>query len=159
MLANGTAVNASANEHANLWKAQKGGSGNVGFVTRIDHSASLATFDGLMAAANSTVAIPGTQLWGGFTQYDLDTRDDVFNAYLDFVDDTEDNSPDQNIVALFWDNKDGFALRSILTNANGDANRTAFKEYLSIPNIGSTLTSGPEKDIIPQFTGPTPLGQ
>lgn len=59
MLANGTAVNASANEHANLWKAQKGGSGNVGFVTRIDHSASLATFDGLMAAANSNSRHPG----------------------------------------------------------------------------------------------------
>lgn len=113
----------------------------------------------MVAAANSTVAIPGTQLWGGFTQYDLDQRDAVFNAYLDFVDSTEDNSPDQSIVALFWDNKDCFALRSILTNANGEANRTAFKKYLSIHNIGSTLTSGPEKDIIPQFTGPTPLGQ
>lgn len=78
---------------------------------------------------------------------------------MNFVDNTEDNSPDQNIIALFWDNKDGFALRSILTNANGEANRPAFEEYLSIPNLGSTLTSGPEKDIIPQFTGPTPLGQ
>lgn len=113
----------------------------------------------MVAAANSTVAIPGTQLCGGFTQYNLDQRDAVFNAYIDFVDSTEDKSPDQSIVALFWDNKDGFALRSILTNANGEANRTAFKEYLSIPNIGSTLTSGPEKDTVPQFTGPTPLVQ
>ncbi|OAA53694.1 FAD-binding, type 2 [Cordyceps fumosorosea ARSEF 2679] len=141
VLANGTVVNANAKENADLWKAQKGGSGNLGFVTRVDQ-----------------VTIPGTQLWGGFTQYDLAKRDDVFKAYLNFVDNTKDGSPDQNIVALFWDNKDGFALRSILTNANGDANSTAFDEYMSLPNIGSTLTSGPEKDIIPQFTGPTPLG-
>ncbi|KAM3480575.1 hypothetical protein MY8738_004880 [Beauveria namnaoensis] len=120
-----------AGEHADLWKAQKGGS----------------------------VAISGNQLWGGFMQYNLDKRDAVFDAYLNFVDKTEDSSPDQNILALLWDNKNGFTLRSILTNANGQANRSAFKEYMSIPNIGSTVTSGPEKDLIPQFTGPTPLGQ
>ncbi|KAM0741159.1 hypothetical protein ACQRIT_004016 [Beauveria bassiana] len=142
VLANGTVVNANAKEHADLWKAQKGGSGNLGFVTRIDH-----------------IAISGNQLWGGFMQYNLDKRDAVFDAYLNFVDKTEDSSPDQNILALLWDNKNGFTLRSILTNANGQANRSAFKEYMSIPNIGSTVTSGPEKDLIPQFTGPTPLGQ
>ncbi|KAJ3471966.1 hypothetical protein NLG97_g11406 [Lecanicillium saksenae] len=142
VLANGTVVNANANENADLWKAQKGGSGNLGFVTRIDQT-----------------TLPGTQLWGGFTQYDLKDRDAVFKAYMNFVDNTEDNSPDQNIVALFWDNKNEFTMQSVLTNANGEANRTAFKEYLSIPNLGSTLTTGPEKDIIPQFTGPTPLGQ
>lgn len=38
VLANGTVVNANANENADLWKAQKGGSGNLGFVTRIDQS-------------------------------------------------------------------------------------------------------------------------
>lgn len=36
VLANGTIINANANENADLWKAQKGGSGNFGFVTRID---------------------------------------------------------------------------------------------------------------------------
>ncbi|XWW99082.1 hypothetical protein V2A60_007087 [Cordyceps javanica] len=141
VLANGTVVNANAKDNKDLWKAQKGGSGNLGFVTRIDQ-----------------VTIPGNRLWGGFTQYDLKERDSVFNAYVNFVDNTEDGSPDQNILALLWDNDEGFTLRSILTNANGEANRTSFREYLSIPNIGSTLTSGPEKDIIPQFTGPTPLG-
>lgn len=102
--------------------------------------------------------VPGTELWGGFTQYDLKHRDDVFNAYLNFTAHTEDDSPDQNIVALFYDTGPGFAIRSILTNNEGVANKSVFDEYLSIPNIGSTLTSGPESEIIPQFTGPTPLG-
>lgn len=36
VLANGTVVNANAKENADLWRAQKGGSGNFGFITRID---------------------------------------------------------------------------------------------------------------------------
>lgn len=36
VLANGTVVNANADENADLWRAQKGGSGNFGFITRVD---------------------------------------------------------------------------------------------------------------------------
>lgn len=36
VLANGTVVNANENENADLWKAQKGGSGNLGFITSVD---------------------------------------------------------------------------------------------------------------------------
>lgn len=36
VLANGSVVNANSEENSNLWKAQKGSSGNFGFVTRID---------------------------------------------------------------------------------------------------------------------------
>lgn len=101
--------------------------------------------------------MPGTQLWGGFTSYNLTERDNVFNAYLDFVNNTAKNSPDQTIVALYYDYT-GFSLRSILTNNQGVANAPAFDGFLALPNISSTLTSGPESEIIPQFTGPTPLG-
>ena len=38
VLANGSVVNANTEENADLWKAQKGGSGNLGFITRIDAS-------------------------------------------------------------------------------------------------------------------------
>lgn len=36
VLGNGSIVNANADENADLWKALKGGSGNFGFVTRLD---------------------------------------------------------------------------------------------------------------------------
>lgn len=36
VLANGSVVNANSQENSDLWKAQKGSSGNFGFVTRID---------------------------------------------------------------------------------------------------------------------------
>lgn len=45
-----------------------------------------------------------------------------------------------------------------MTNNQGIANTPAFDIFLSLPNISSTVTSGPESEIIPQFTGPTPLG-
>jgi hypothetical protein len=96
-------------------------------------------------------------LWGGFTSYDLSETDKVFNAYLDFVENTQENSPDQTIIALFYDYT-GFSIRSILTNNEGVANGPAFDGFLALPNISSTLTVGPEAEIIPQFTGPTPLG-
>ena len=96
-------------------------------------------------------------LWGGFTSYNLSERDAVFNAYLDFSAKAPKNSPNQNIAALYHDDT-GFSLRSILTNTNGVANASEFDQYLAIPNIGSTLAVGPESEVIPQFTGPTPLG-
>lgn len=43
VLANGSVVNANANENSDLWKAQKGGSGNLGFVTRIDQRKHLSS--------------------------------------------------------------------------------------------------------------------
>lgn len=36
VLADGSVVNANSKDNADLWKAQKGASGNLGFVTRID---------------------------------------------------------------------------------------------------------------------------
>ncbi|KFY26447.1 hypothetical protein V491_01305 [Pseudogymnoascus sp. VKM F-3775] len=140
VLGDGSVVNANSTENAALWKAQKGASGNLGFVTRIDQQ-----------------TVEGTQLWGGFTSYELSERDNVFAAYLDFVEKTEENSPDQTIVALYYDTT-GFSIRSILTNNKGIPNAPAFDGFLALPNISSTVTSGPISDIIPQFTGPTPLG-
>ncbi|KAL5352884.1 hypothetical protein ACLOAV_002832 [Pseudogymnoascus australis] len=140
VLANGSVVNANSNENADLWKAQKGGSGNLGFVTLVEQK-----------------VVEGTQLWGGFTSYELSERDNVFTEYLDFVEKTEENSPDQTIIALYFDTT-GFSIRSILTNNKGIANAPAFDGFLALPNISSTVTSGSISDIIPHanwFTGMT----
>ncbi|KAI1848749.1 hypothetical protein JX265_005625 [Neoarthrinium moseri] len=140
VLANGSVVNANPTENADLWKAQKGGSGNFGFVTRID-----------------MYTIEGTQIWGGFTSYNLTKRDEVFNAYINFTENSDDQAS-QNIVALYYDST-GFALRSILTNSQGIENAPAFAEYMAIGNISSTLRTAAVAELVPEFTGPTPLGQ
>lgn len=44
VLADGSVVNANAIKDTDLWKAQKGASGNLGFVTRIDQRMQLSLF-------------------------------------------------------------------------------------------------------------------
>ena len=44
VLADGSVINANASTNPDLWKAQKGGSGNLGFVTRIDQRKQLSLF-------------------------------------------------------------------------------------------------------------------
>ncbi|RYP59059.1 hypothetical protein DL771_011014 [Monosporascus sp. 5C6A] len=140
VLGDGTVVNANANENADLWKAQKGSSGNLGFVTRVDQH-----------------TIGSTLIWGGFVSYDLSKRDELFNAYLNFADNMGKDEASQSIVSLFYD-ATGFSLRSILTNAEANAVSPAFKAYMAIDNISSTLRVGSVSELVPEFTGPTPLG-
>ncbi|KAK2054741.1 FAD-binding domain-containing protein [Colletotrichum caudatum] len=140
VLYNGDVVNANANENADLWKALKGGSGNFGFVTRIDQH-----------------TVQGNKMWGGFVNYDQSERDAVFKAYLNFAHNMDKDPYSQNIVAVTYD-KTGYCLRSILSNVQAKTNAPAFKEYFSIANTSTTLSVGSIADLVPQFTGPTPLG-
>ncbi|KAF6821428.1 FAD binding domain-containing protein [Colletotrichum plurivorum] len=140
VLADGSVVNANPYENADLWKAQKGGSGNFGFVTRIDQR-----------------TVDSTQMWGGFFTYNQTERDNVFDAYINFADHMDEDLASQNIVALYYD-KTGFTLRSILSNVDAKATAPAFDQYFSIPNISTTAAVGKVSDLVPQFTGPTPLG-
>ncbi|KAK1975617.1 FAD binding domain-containing protein [Colletotrichum cereale] len=140
VLSNGTVVNANEKENADLWKALKGGSGNFGFVTRIDQH-----------------TIKGNKMWGGFVTYKQSDRDAVFNAYLNFADNMDKDPYSQNIVAMTYD-KTGYNLTAILTNVKAKTDAPAFKEYNSIANISNTLSVGTIAELVPQFTGPTPLG-
>ncbi|KAI0127580.1 FAD binding domain-containing protein [Xylariales sp. AK1849] len=140
VLANGSVVNANSEENSDLWKAQKGSSGNFGFVTRVDMS-----------------TIEGPQMWGGFTSYNLTKRDEVFNAYLNFVENMGADEASQTIVALYYD-ATGFSLRSILTNSKAEVAPPAFDEFVAIENTSSTLRVGSVAELVPEFTGPTPLG-
>lgn len=101
--------------------------------------------------------VNSTALWGGFTDYDFENRDKVFNAYLDFAEHMGEDPASQNIVAMYYDNT-GFSLRSILTNSEGKEAPPAFDEYLKIVNTSSTARVGRVADMVPEFTGPTPLG-
>ncbi|KAI0903588.1 putative oxidoreductase [Ustulina deusta] len=67
VLANGSIVNANADENPELASALRGGSNNFGIVTRIDMQ---AFEQGL--------------LWGGLSFYDLSTAADHLKAFVDF---------------------------------------------------------------------------
>ncbi|KAF6806399.1 FAD binding domain-containing protein [Colletotrichum sojae] len=88
VLANGTIVNASAKENPDLFKAQKGGSGNLGFVTRVDQR-----------------VVNTTAMWAGFVEYPVEERGAVFNAYLEFSKNMHKDLASQNIAAMSWGNR------------------------------------------------------
>lgn len=140
VLADGSIVNANANENNDLYQSLKGGSGNFGFVTRIDQR-----------------VIEQTKMWGGISTYGYDVRDDLFNAYLDFVDNTDSDTASQNILSTQY-SADGFALITVLSNIDAVENATIFDDYLAIETTSSTLRVGEIADLVPEFTGPTPLG-
>jgi DNA-binding GntR family transcriptional regulator len=96
-------------------------------------------------------------MWGGFVSYDLSKRDAVFSAYLNFAENMSEDKASQNIVALYYD-ETGYSLRSILTNVDAKPAPPAFDEYLAIANTSTTVRVGTVAELVPEFTGPTPLG-
>lgn len=68
VLANGSLVEAAQDQHADLWRALKGGSNNFGIVTRV-----------------VSRAYPGTELWGGYVFYLPWKFEQVIRAFYDFV--------------------------------------------------------------------------
>ncbi|KAF9877490.1 FAD binding domain-containing protein [Colletotrichum karsti] len=141
VLGNGTVVNANSRENPELWKAQKGSSGNLGFVTRIDE-----------------YVVESTDMWGGLTQYDPSVKEQLFEAFINFSENMHADPASQNIVGMSWGPRRGYALRSILTNSAAVQDAPAFNEYMTIRNISSTSRVAAVAEMVPEFTGPTPLG-
>lgn len=55
VLGDGSVVNANSTDNAALWKAQKGASGNLGFVTRIDQRKQLHLLRQLIRLYNELI--------------------------------------------------------------------------------------------------------
>ncbi|KAH7255039.1 hypothetical protein B0J15DRAFT_595342 [Fusarium solani] len=140
VLADGRIVNANKNQHPDLWKALKGGSGNLGFVTRVDQ-----------------YVVDSNKLWGGFVSFDLSQRDRVFESYIDFAENMHLDLASQLIVSVQYNGKERILI-SVVSNSDAIPAAPAFDDFLSLPNVSNTLTTGKIADLVPQFTGPTPLG-
>ncbi|KAH6873914.1 hypothetical protein B0T10DRAFT_415989 [Thelonectria olida] len=140
VLADGSIVNANKNKNSDLWKALKGGSGNLGFVTRIDQ-----------------YVVNSNKLWGGFVGFDLAKRDAVYDSYLKFADNMGSDPASQLIVSVQYNGKERILI-SVLSNSDAVDSAPAFDDFLSIDQTSSTLSTGNISQLVPQFTGPTPLG-
>ncbi|KAL4403584.1 FAD binding domain-containing protein [Colletotrichum abscissum] len=140
VLANGSIIDANAHENSGLWRALKGGSGNFGFVTRVD-----------------VEVVRSTQIWGGITTYDLSKTGDVVDAYVNFVNNMDEDPASQAIVTLLY-GQQGLSLVAVLTNSDATSTAPAFREFASIANVSSTARVGSVAEMVPEFTGPTPLG-
>lgn len=97
-------------------------------------------------------------MWGGLTQYNLTERDQLFRAYINFDQGMDQDPASQNIVGISWGPHRGYVLRGTLTNSDAISDAPAFDEYKSIRNISSTSRVAAVAEIVPEFTGPTPLG-
>jgi hypothetical protein len=104
-----------------------------------------------------TEVYESNQLWGGFLIFNLEDRDAVFDAYLNFVDNTANDPSSQIIISTQFANNQRF-LSSVMSNIDAISLPPAFDEFAAIGNISSSLATGPIAEFVPQFTGPTPLG-
>lgn len=163
VLADGTVVNANADEHNDLWQALKGGSGNLGLVTRFDMH---------------VIEFPDPKkpnIWGGVAEYELSAADDLTAAYVDFV---ENNYLDKNSsTMLYWaythsGKKDpsycffltrpiarSLVVRVAMDNTVDMAYPPIFDRYLNTSGLISTsLRSAPMYEITAEFDRGQPEG-
>ncbi|KAI0143448.1 hypothetical protein GGR57DRAFT_365571 [Xylariaceae sp. FL1272] len=88
VLANGTVVNANKDENPDLWIGLRGGSGNLGLVTRFD----MRTIE---------YADPSNpQIWGGLVEWEVNKTDEILAHFVEFADNIP-NDPDSGAFCIW----------------------------------------------------------
>lgn len=122
VLASGAIVDANPTSNADLFKALKGGSNNLGVVTRYD----LDTF-------------PGRGFYGGITVFSYDQKDAVFAQFVRAININIDNPDDEQFVSLSWTPGSAApSLAVISASVDGNANSTTYAPLEAIPALFST---------------------
>ncbi|KAK8064329.1 hypothetical protein PG994_006967 [Apiospora phragmitis] len=141
VLADGTIVDANADENNDLWQALKGGSGNFGLVTRFDMY---------------VIEFPDPKkpnIWGGIAQYELSAADDLTDAYVDFV---ENNYQDKNSsTMLYWvytHSTQSLIVQVAMDNTLDIEYPPVYDRYLNTSGlIKTSLRSAPMYEITAEF--------
>ncbi|KOS23151.1 Bifunctional solanapyrone synthase [Escovopsis weberi] len=119
VLADGRIVDANVTSNSDLWKALKGGSGNLGIVTRIDME-----------------AFQGTQIWGGSQISDRAYAGDAIRALVNFSKVCADHPGRPYAICNGYDPlikvEEPF-LHQILVDVDGVVEPPVFKECRAIP--------------------------
>lgn len=136
----GKIVNANKDENSDLWRALKGGSGNFGFVTRID-----------------TEVFPSSQIYASLNLVPFEQKAAVRQVYFDFVNNQDEDPASQIIVASNYASGE-YGCGVILSNIDANENTPSFDDAKELPTIQSIPATGPAHEVVPIFTGPTPLG-
>ncbi|CRK45016.1 hypothetical protein BN1723_019622, partial [Verticillium longisporum] len=113
VIGDGSIVNANAKENTDLWKALKGGSGNFGFVTRLDIK-----------------VWPSAQIYASLNGYAQEHRFEAMKAYYNFVL-VQDLEPESQVIYAQTYDKTGYGVGGILSNINANIS-SAFDEFLAI---------------------------
>ncbi|KAI1858874.1 uncharacterized protein JN550_012333 [Neoarthrinium moseri] len=137
VLADGQITNANQEGNPDLWKALKGGSGNIGLVTRFD----------LYTIEFQDPSIP--HIWGGIVGYDYAQTDAIIDAFVDFTNKVGDDIYSSSIIIWAYNSLAGsFYIRCMLDNVANEEYAPAFNKYLSVGNqTSSSLRSATMSNI------------
>lgn len=136
----GSIVNANKDENSDLWHALKGGSGNFGFVTRIDQE-----------------VWPDSEIYASLNMVPFDQKPAVRQVYYDFVNKQDEDPASQIIVASNYAAGE-YGCGVILSNIEANENSPSFDDAKKLPTDAVIPATGPAHEVVPIFTGPTPLG-
>jgi FAD/FMN-containing dehydrogenase len=131
VLADGSVVSANEQENRDLWQALKGGSGNLGLVTRFDVNA--IEFED---PANPL-------MYGGLVGFDIAQTDSIIDAFVDFTNNVPNDVHSSSIMGWGYNPANGgFSIRVVLDNVVNEVNPAAFDVYLKIDGqTSNTLRS------------------
>lgn len=140
VLADGSIVNANAGEHNDLWRALKGGSGNFGFVTRVD-----------------TEVWPSSQIYAALHIHPVSVKPMLNQAYIDFVNNEDLIGPESQIIIAQNYMGGSLGVGAITSNINGVIS-PLFEPFSAGKLPGSVELMGQAAQVVELFTGSTPLG-
>lgn len=128
VLADGTVVNANANEHADLFKGLKGGMANFGIVTRFDMQ-----------------AFESGNLWGGFRASDASHTDELIDLLIKFTDDNH-KSPEAAFILVFLyrpTTAKDIVVAQLVVDTDGFETPPSLAKILEVPELFSDIKSRP----------------
>ena len=152
VLANGSIIDANADQNPDLWKALKGGGPNFGIVTRFD-----------------VRTMPAVDLAYGQNIIASNHSDEVIDVVVDFTNHPEELGDDHLITLYTHDaslSKD-VTIIVIRVNTRGDLNTTSFNRVTEIPALTSSwerksLANAANDSQVPaggKYVNPTPISK
>lgn len=129
VLADGSIVNANAEEHADLWIALKGGSGNFGIVTRFDMK-------------SIEYSNPQNHIYGGTLSFSPESTKEAITALVDFVERQSEDLTSHAYTVWSYIPSIGTVISSFIANVLNNDSSSAFDGIMGIPQrISSTVRS------------------
>ncbi|RAK99589.1 FAD-binding oxidoreductase [Aspergillus ibericus CBS 121593] len=142
VLANGSIVNANAHENQDLLVALRGGSNNLGVVTRLD-----------------LTAFEQGPIWGGSVFYSLDTVEQQLKATAEFSAPESYDDYASLIVSFGFSGAQGAAVVNSIEYTKAEENPPAFQLFTEIPSLYSTLRIAPMSSIAAEQGAFSPNGK
>ncbi|KAJ8121487.1 hypothetical protein ONZ43_g2069 [Nemania bipapillata] len=125
VLADGRIINANAEEHADLWAALKGGSGNFGVVTRFD----MKTIE---------YSNPQHLIYGGSLIYSPNSTKAAITAFVNFVDNQSTDLANHAFTVWSYFPSIGTIIMSFVANVLNDDSTSAFDGIMGVPGMASS---------------------